>query len=136
MPLVQEGFHNTWVLVVGTLAVITFLYGNFVALVQKDVKRMLAYSSIAHSGYILAGVSVASAIGLKAVIYFLLAYSIMGMLGFLVLAVLERSGNWENKLEDFDGLKHSQGLYGLGFCHSPFILSLVFLPQWAFWQRL
>ncbi len=122
MPLVQQDFHNTWVLVVGTLAVITFLYGNFVALIQRDVKRMLAYSSIAQSGYILAGVSVAHAIGLKAVIYFLLAYSIMGMLGFLVLAVLERSGSWENKLENFDGLKDSHGFIAWIFAITLFSL--------------
>ncbi|WP_448584080.1 NADH-quinone oxidoreductase subunit N [Thermocrinis sp.] len=122
MPLVQESFHQTWVLTLGVLAVITFLFGNIVALVQRDVKRMLAYSSIAHSGFILAGISVAEAIGLKAVIYFLLAYSIMGMLSFLVLAVLERSGMWENRIEEFSGLRFSQPFLALVFAVSLFSL--------------
>ncbi|WP_448588505.1 NADH-quinone oxidoreductase subunit N [Thermocrinis sp.] len=122
MPLVQEGFHQTWVLSLGILAVATFLYGNIVALVQKDVKRMLAYSSIAHSGFIVAAVAVAETIGLKAAIYFLLAYSLMGMLSFLVLAVLERSGAWENRIEEFDGLRFSQPFLALIFAVSLFSL--------------
>ena len=126
MPLVQESFHQTWVIAVGSMAVITFLYGNLVALVQKNVKRMLAYSSIAHSGYILAGISVAQSLGLKAVIYFLLAYSLMGMLSFLVLAVLERSEGWENRLEEFSGLKFSQPFLALVFAIS--LLSLLGVP--------
>ncbi|MGC8853077.1 MAG: NADH-quinone oxidoreductase subunit N, partial [Hydrogenobacter sp.] len=73
MPLVQEHFAYAWVITVGIISAMTMLYGNLVALVQKDVKRLLAYSSIAHSGYILAGIAVAKAIGLKAVLYFLVA---------------------------------------------------------------
>ncbi len=126
MPLVQESFHKTWVITLAVLAVITFLYGNVVALVQKDVKRMLAYSSIAHSGFILAGISVAETIGLKAVVYFLLAYSIMGMLSFLVLAVLERSGAWENQIQEFSGLRLSQPFLALVFAVS--LLSLLGVP--------
>ncbi|WP_029552473.1 NADH-quinone oxidoreductase subunit N [Thermocrinis jamiesonii] len=122
MPLVQESFHQTWVLTLSVLAVITFLYGNITALVQKDVKRMLAYSSIAHSGFILAGIAVAETIGLKAVIYFLLAYSLMGMLSFLVLAVLERDGRWENRIEEFSGLRYSQPFLASVFAVSLFSL--------------
>jgi len=105
MPLLQEKFSFAWMLTVGIIAAATMLYGNLVALVQKDVKRLLAYSSIAHSGYILAGVAVTKVIGLKAVVYFLLVYAIMSAGSFFVLAMLERTEGWKNQLYDFSGMR-------------------------------
>ncbi|RMH79521.1 MAG: NADH-quinone oxidoreductase subunit N [Acidobacteria bacterium] len=107
MPLIQEHFSYAWVFTVGIVSALTMLYGNLVALAQKDVKRLLAYSSIAHSGYIMAGIAVAQIIGLKAVIYFLLVYALMGFGSFMVLALLERASGWENRLEEFAGLRFS-----------------------------
>ena len=115
MPLVSEHFENAWVITISIISAVTMLYGNLVALSQKDVKRLLAYSSIAHSGYIMAGMAVAHVIGLKAVLYFLIAYSIMGMGSFLVLAVLERAKEWENRIEDFTGLRFSKVYTAVAF---------------------
>ncbi|MFN3976781.1 MAG: NADH-quinone oxidoreductase subunit N [Aquificaceae bacterium] len=115
MPYIQEHFAYAWVITVSLISAFTMLYGNLVALVQKDVKRLLAYSSIAHSGYIMAGIAVANLIGLKAVIYFLLAYSLMGFGSFMVLALLERAPNWENRLEQFSGLRFSSPLLATSF---------------------
>ncbi len=115
MPYVQEHFAYAWVATVSIISAITMLYGNLVALVQKDVKRLLAYSSIAHSGYIMAGIAVAQLIGLKAVIYFLIAYALMGFGSFMVLALLERSEGWENRLEQFSGLRFSAPWLAVSF---------------------
>lgn len=115
MPLVQDHFSDAWVLTVSIVSAITMLYGNVVALVQKDVKRLLAYSSIAHSGYILAGIATAKVIGLKAVLYFLIAYALMGFASFMVLALLERLPQWENKLEEFSGLRFNTPWLALSF---------------------
>ncbi len=126
MPLVSEHFEYAWVLTLSLISALTMLYGNLVALSQKDVKRLLAYSSIAHSGYILAGMAVAHKIGLKAVLYFLVAYALMGMGSFLVLAVLERCGGWENRIEDFAGLRFSKAYVAMVF--TLFLLALLGVP--------
>ena len=126
MPLVQEHFAYAWITTVAIISALTMLYGNLTALVQKDVKRLLAYSSIAHSGYILAGISVAEVIGLKAVIYFLLAYSLMGFGSFMVLALLERVQGWENKLEQFSGMRFSAPW--LAFSFMVMLLALLGVP--------
>ncbi|WP_340695459.1 NADH-quinone oxidoreductase subunit N [Hydrogenobacter thermophilus] len=126
MPLIQEHFAYAWVITVGLISAMTMLYGNLVALVQKDVKRLLAYSSIAHSGYILAGISVAKVIGLKAVLYFLIAYALMGAGAFLILALLEKHPDWQNKMEEFSGLRFSMPWIATSFMI--FMFSLLGVP--------
>ncbi len=115
MPYIQEHFAYAWIITVSLISAFTMLYGNLVALVQKDVKRLLAYSSIAHSGYIMAGIAVANLIGLKAVIYFLIVYALMGFGSFMVLALLERVPHWEHKLEQFSGMRFSHPLLAVSF---------------------
>ncbi len=115
MPLVEERFSIVWTITVGTIATLTMLYGNFVALVQKDVKRLLAYSSIAHSGYILAAAAVAHEIGIQAVVYFLIVYGVMSAGSFLVLALLERNPNWRNQIEEFSGLRFNMPYVAFAF---------------------
>ncbi len=115
MPLIEERFSFAWMITVGVIAAITMIYGNLVALVQKDIKRLLAYSSIAHSGYMLAAVAVTEAIGLKAVVYFLVVYAIMGAGSFLVVAMLERAENWNNTTYEFAGLRFNLPYIALAF---------------------
>ncbi len=115
MPLLQEKFAFAWMITVGTIAAVTMLYGNLVALVQRDIKRLLAYSSIAHTGYILAGVAVTEVIGLKAVVYFLVVYAIMSAGAFFVIAVLERSEGWSNQIHDFSGMRFNIPYMALAF---------------------
>ncbi len=115
MPLIQEKFSLTWTLTVGVIAAATMLYGNLVALVQKDIKRLLAYSSIAHSGYILAAVAVTKDIGMKAVIYFLVVYAVMAAGSFFVVAMLERAEGWENRIQEFSGLRFNLPYLAFGF---------------------
>ena len=126
MPLISEKFSFAWMITVGVIAAITMLYGNIVALVQKDIKRLLAYSSIAHSGYILAGAAVTEAIGLKAVLYFLIAYAVMSAGAFLAVALLERSDGWENTISEFSGLRFNVPY--LAFSFMVFLLALLGVP--------
>ena len=115
MPLIEERFTFAWMVTVGVIAAFTMLYGNLVALVQKDIKRLLAYSSIAHSGYMLAAVAVTETIGMKAVIYFLVVYAIMGAGSFLVVALLERAENWNNTTYEFAGLRFNLPYIAIAF---------------------
>ncbi len=104
-PLVDD-----WRIVIAILAFITMFFGNIVAISQRNVKRMLAYSSIAHTGYMLAGVAayklvdgVADERSLSSVMYYLLAYAFMNIGAFAVVVwVQHRGGGME--LEDMAGL--------------------------------
>jgi NADH-quinone oxidoreductase subunit N len=87
------------------LAVLTMTLGNIGALLQRSVKRMLAYSSIAHSGYMLIGIIAGPGLGLNAVLFYLLAYGLMNTGAFAVLAALERNGQEIETAEDLAGLR-------------------------------
>ena len=92
------------------VAAVTMVGGNVIALVQSNVKRMLAYSSIAHAGYILAGIAAGSAEGYGASLYYLLAYTVMNIGAFGVLAALEWDGE-QGAVQSLDSLS------GAGYRH-------------------
>lgn len=98
------GLYLDWQWVLAVVAVLTMVWGNVAALTQKNVKRMLAYSSIAHSGYILVGVLAVSEIGLQAVVYYLLAYSFITLGTFGTVILLERKEYAGETFEDYSGL--------------------------------
>src|SRR5690606_36405492 len=79
-------------LLLAVVAAVTMVAGNMAALAQANVKRMLAYSSIAHAGYILTGLAVGTAAGYAGVLYYLLAYTLMNVGAFGVMAALEWDG--------------------------------------------
>src|SRR4029077_18874526 len=79
-----------WQKIVAIVAVITMIWGNIAALTQDNVKRMLAYSSIAHAGYIVIGVLAVSQVGLWSVLFYLLAYTFITMGAFGTVILLER----------------------------------------------
>src|SRR5438477_12139615 len=80
-----------WVPVILAITILTIVGGNILALVQNNVKRLLAYSSIAHAGYLLIGVVVGGIIGLSAILFYLLCYTFMNLGAFGVVSVLERA---------------------------------------------
>lgn len=113
------------------LAVITMTVGNVAALIQNNFKRTLAYSSIAHSGYVLMGViavgiSEGSAYGAASVVFYLMTYSIMTLGAFAVLSVIEKNENHFVQVEDLAGFAKSSPV--LAFCLSVFLFSLAGLP--------
>ncbi len=113
------------------LAVITMLVGNVGAILQNNLKRMLAYSSVAHSGYILmglitAGVSDDGAFGASGVIFYLLAYSIMTLGSFALVAMMEKTAESITAVDDLAGLAKNRPV--LALCFTVFMLSLAGLP--------
>ena len=93
--------HVLWM-----LAVLTMTLGNIGALLQKSVKRTLAYSSIAHSGYMLIGLLAGPGLGYTAVLFYLLSYGLMNTGAFAVLAGLERQGREIESMDEIAGLRH------------------------------
>jgi NADH-quinone oxidoreductase subunit N len=118
-----------WLPVLGALAVITMLVGNIGALVQTNVKRMLAYSSIGHAGYIALAVMSASARGTEAFLFYMLAYGLTNLGAFAVVIALEQRGEAAWSLDDFAGLFRRQPL--LAMAMAIFMLSLAGVPPTA-----
>jgi NADH-quinone oxidoreductase subunit N len=104
-----------WKPIVYGLAVLSLLLGSVLALRQRDVKRMLAYSSINHAGFILLGVESATTRGVSASLYYLFAYTFMTIGSFAVVTVLGRSGDGDHDLTRYRGLAQRQPLLALCF---------------------
>jgi NADH-quinone oxidoreductase subunit N len=122
-----------WLPIMGILAVITMTLGNLVAVTQTNVKRMLAYSSIAHTGYILVGLTAYAADpssgGLEAVLFYLAAYSFMNLGAFAVVSALQKRPGVTSQLDTFAGLGRREPL--LGILMTLFLLSLTGIPPTA-----
>ncbi len=130
-----DAFTLNWQLAIAILAVITMTAGNLAALAQKDVKRMLAYSSIAHAGYILVGVAPGTVTGMQAVLFYLMSYAFMNIGAFAVVSVLERRGQIGSTITDYAGLGKRKPL--LAFAMLLFMFSLTGIPPFiGFWGKL
>ena len=96
--------HQEWSQVFWVLAVVTMTVGNVAALTQSNLKRMLAYSSIAHAGYILMGVIVGTPRGLTAILVYLMVYLFTQLGAFAVVVALRRRDTIGDELKDLTGL--------------------------------
>ena len=129
--------HQLWVSALAVMAALTMILGNVVAIVQNNVKRMLAYSSIAHAGYALVGVVAAGVstdpakrnLALSSVIFYLLTYAVMNIGAFTVVQVIARSGDRRTAIEDYRGIGFESPV--LAFSLSLFMLSLLGMPLTA-----
>jgi len=126
--------------IISALAVLTMIFGNLLALPQRSVKRMLAYSSIAHAGYLLIGVVSAAVAGareraLAGVLFYLAAYSATAIGAFAVVGALERHARGDDEPEDAWDLQRFAGLAArrpaLAFAMAVFLLSLAGIPPTA-----
>ena len=108
-------YRLDWQPIVFALAVLTMLVGSVLAVVQTDVKRMLAYSSINHAGFILVGVQAATEQGVEAALFYLAAYTFMVAGSFGVVAIVSRKGDIGNSLDDYRGLSRDRPLLALVF---------------------
>jgi NADH-quinone oxidoreductase subunit N len=97
----QQGI---WIPILGALAVVTMLVGNISAVAQTNVKRMLAYSSIGHAGYMLLGTLAASDRGVEALLFYMVSYTLTNLGAFAVLIALEQRGEAAWDLADLAGL--------------------------------
>jgi NADH-quinone oxidoreductase subunit N len=104
-----------WQPIIYALAVLTLLLGAGLALVQRDVKRMLAYSSINHAGFVLLGLQAASSRGVSSALYYLFAYTIMVIGTFAVVTYVGRTGDTGHDITAYRGLAARQPLLALAF---------------------
>ena len=107
----QEAHLWTWAF--AGIAVASLVIGNFAALVQTDVKRMLAYSSVSHAGFILIGLSAGTALGGRAVMYYLIPYSAMAFGSFAVVAARERELGTRVTLQNLAGFGWERPFLGV-----------------------
>ena len=131
--------YATWAVILAILAAITMLIGNISAVAQTNVKRMLAYSSIGHAGYILMGVLAAGGAagasrGVEGFLFYLLAYSLTNLGAFAVLIALEQRGEAAWDMGDFAGLWHRQPFLAVAMALCMFSLAGV-PPTAGFWGK-
>ena len=104
-----------WQPIIYALAALTLIVGSALAIVQTDVKRMLAYSSINHAGFVLVAVQAATAQGVEAALFYLAAYTFMVAGSFGIIAVVSRKGDIGNSLDDYRGLSRDRPVLALAF---------------------
>jgi NADH-quinone oxidoreductase subunit N len=115
-----------WSQIFWWLAVLTMILGNVVALVQENIKRMLAYSSIAHAGYVLVALTPGTRLGLQAALIYLFIYSLMNLGAFGVVVAMSRKGDQGVEIRDYAGLARARPLYALAM--AVFMFSLAGVP--------
>jgi NADH-quinone oxidoreductase subunit N len=119
-----------WAEVIEVIAIITMILGNLIALVQDNIKRMLAYSSIAHAGYLLVGLAAGTPEGYSAVLFYLFAYTIMNVGAFGVVAFYERQQGLDfTDINNYAGLGFKRPLMGVML--SFFLFSLAGIPPFV-----
>lgn len=129
--------HNGWITAISVLAILTMIVGNVAAIMQNNVKRMLAYSSIAHAGYALVGfvgaglasTTAARDAAIASVAFYLLTYAVTNLGAFTVVTILAEKNDRRTEFEDYNGIGFRSPL--LSFSLSLFMLSLLGLPLTA-----
>ncbi len=120
---------EAWVPLLAIVAIATMTIGNLAAVTQSNLKRLLAYSSVAHAGYMLLGLVAFSATGLRGIAIYLLAYVFMNYGAFALIAALRRDGEAAEELDDLNGLFGRAPGYTI--LMAIFMLSLTGIPPLA-----
>ncbi len=129
--------HTTWITTVAVLAMLTIIVGNVAAIMQSSVKRMLAYSSIAHAGYALVGFVGAGLAttteqrdtAIAAVAFYMLTYAVTNLGAFAIVTLLSQKNDRRTEFEDYNGIGFRSPV--LAFSLSLFMLSLLGMPLTA-----
>lgn len=121
--------YSNWWPLLWIIAALTMTLGNVVALVQTNIKRLLAYSSIAHAGYILMGLIAASRTGLAAILIYLVGYAVMTLGAFTMVILLCKRNLRGDQISDFRGLARTHPAVAGAFVL--FALSLIGIPPTA-----
>jgi NADH-quinone oxidoreductase subunit N len=137
ITIVFTSYRNDWRPVIYALAVLSLVVGAVLAIVQDDVKRMLAYSSISHAGFILVGVEAMAHQsgqqfdfnGYSSALFYLLAYAIIVLGSFGVVAVVSRTGDGDTSLSAYRGLSQTRPL--LAFTFTVLLLAQAGVPLTA-----
>jgi NADH-quinone oxidoreductase subunit N len=120
------GLYDSWDAIAIWLAVLTMVTANLIALVQGNIKRMLAYSSVAHAGYLLVAVAAASALGAASFLFYAVSYTLMTMGAFAVVMTVARRHEERLDLDAYSGLGWRRPL--LAVAMTIFLLSLAGFP--------
>jgi len=120
---------NDWLPAVWVITILTIVGGNVMALVQSNVKRLLAYSSIAHAGYLMIGIVAGGILGLSSILFYLLCYTFLNLGAFGVVSVLERLDNSGSSYNEIRGLWYRRPL--LAGLLAVFIFALAGFPPKA-----
>jgi NADH-quinone oxidoreductase subunit N len=120
------GMSGAWFVPVWWLAAVAMFVGNTVALSQRNLKRLLAYSSVAHTGYLMVAVATGTVAGSAAFLFYLVAYTLASFGAFAVIISVAREGDRYGNLEDYEGLWHVRP--GLAIAMGVFMLSLMGFP--------
>ncbi|MHC4141458.1 MAG: NADH-quinone oxidoreductase subunit N [Planctomycetota bacterium] len=135
LPGGVEGLPQPILITLWMIAVLTMTLGNVGALLQRSAKRLLAYSSIAHSGYLLIGVIAGPGLGINSVLFYLLVYGVMNTGAFAAITALERRGEEVEALEDLAGLRLRHPMMSAVIAIAA--MSLIgFPPLLGFWGKL
>src|SRR5688572_17350610 len=127
LTVALKAVQPDWTVILWAVAVVTMTVGNVVAIAQSNLKRMLAYSSVAHVGYMLVGLVAGGVPGAGAVLYYLLAYTFTTIGAFgVILMLVERTGEEAVDVRDYAGLARRHPL--LAATLSLFLLSLIGIP--------
>ncbi len=122
-------FQTNAIMIIAIISAATMLIGNITAVVQKNIKRMLAYSSVAHAGYLLMGIVANSPKGWDGIMFYVTAYLFMQIGAFIVVSVLERKTDKNLDLNDYSGLSKSHP--ALAAVMAIFMFSLAGIPPFA-----
>ncbi|HUP52149.1 MAG TPA: NADH-quinone oxidoreductase subunit N [Longimicrobiales bacterium] len=121
-----DAAYGAWYPILWWLAAVTMVAANLMALVQSNVKRMLAYSSIAHAGYLLVAITAANETAAAALLFYLLVYTLMNIGAFAVVIGVAQQGEEHLQIDDYAGFGWAQPLLGLVL--TVFLLSLAGFP--------
>jgi NADH-quinone oxidoreductase subunit N len=119
-------FQPDWVTIMWLLAVATMTVGNVVAIAQNNIKRMLAYSSIAHAGYILVAFVAGNDLGMASILFYLLVYAFMNIGAFTVVILLGKKGEENVSISDYAGIGFKYPFLGISM--TIFLLSMAGIP--------
>jgi NADH-quinone oxidoreductase subunit N len=122
------GIATEWQILFGVLAFITMTVGNLVAIVQTNIKRLMAYSSITHVGYMLIGLAVADAAGTSAVMFYLLAYAFTNLGAFIVITIMANYAT-DDEISGYAGLAQRSPVLAVGLTAA--LLSLAGIPPFV-----
>ena len=131
LVIAMPSISSEWGTLAAVIAILTMILGNFVAISQSDIKRMLAYSSIAHAGYIMLAVSAAQVpevapLAVSAAIFYLLTYAFTNLGAFAVVIALEKNDGTGTQIDDYAGLGKTHPVLALAM--TLFMLSLTGMP--------
>ena len=122
-------FQPDWIAIMWLLSVATMTVGNIVAIAQSNIKRMLAYSSIAHAGYILVAFTAGNELGTSSILYYLLAYAFMNIGAFAIVILLGTKDQENTLISDYAGIGFKYPL--LAASMTIFMLSMAGIPPLA-----